>query len=113
MTNEELNNALYDKLKAELEEFKENHKDLVLQDDSLHIYYEYLICQDVLFCLSEYDISDERAKALLDSPDSLSRMFSDWDARENNHMDGILETVEEYADELIRDAKSKSNRDAR
>ena len=112
MTNEELNTALYEKMHTEQERFKEKLRSYSLEEVMKNS-YELIIREDILLSLEENDLSDSQAKALLASPQPLSDIFLKWENQESHHMDEILDTIECHADELIRDAKAKANRDAR
>ena len=67
MTNEELNTALYKKVFAEQEKYREW---LLSQppDEILNHCYEYTVREDIVLALEEYDLSDKQCKALLKSP---------------------------------------------
>ena len=63
MTNEELNTALYKKVFAEQEQYREW---LLSQppDEILNHCYEYTVREDIVLALEEYDLSDKQCKAL-------------------------------------------------
>ena len=67
MTNEELNTALYKKVFAEQEKYREW---LLSQppNEILNHCYEYTVREDIVLALEEYDLSDKQCKALLKSP---------------------------------------------
>ena len=71
MTNEELNTALYKKVFAEQEKYREW---LLSQppDEILNRCYEYTVREDIVLALEEYDLSDKQCKALLKSPSPLA-----------------------------------------
>ena len=62
MTNEELNTALYKKVFAEQEKYREW---LLSQppDEILNHCYEYTVREDIVLALEEYDLSDKQCKA--------------------------------------------------
>ena len=72
MTNEELNTALYKKVFAEQEKYREW---LLSQppDEILNHCYEYTVREDIVLALEEYDLSDKQCKALLKSPRPLAQ----------------------------------------
>ena len=74
MTNEELNTALYKKVFAEQEKYREW---LLSQppDEILNHCYEYTVREDIVLALEEYDLSDKQCKALLKSPSPLADVF--------------------------------------
>ena len=71
MTNEELNTALYKKVFAEQEKYREW---LLSQppDEILNHCYEYTVREDIVLALEEYDLSDKQCKALLKSPSPIA-----------------------------------------
>ena len=78
MTNEELNTALYQKMFAE----QEKYRDWLLTqppDEILHHCYEYTVREDIVLALEEYDLSDKQCKALLKSPCPLADVFKDFE----------------------------------
>ena len=88
MTNEELNTALYKKVFAEQEKYREW---LLSQppDEILNHCYEYTVREDIVLALEEYDLSDKQCKALLKSPSPLADVFKDFEKWETDHMDNI------------------------
>lgn len=88
MTNEELNTALYKKVFAEQEKYREW---LLSQppDEILNHCYEYTVREDIVLALEEYDLSDKQCKALLKSPSPLADVFKDFEKRETVYMDNI------------------------
>lgn len=75
MTNEELNTALYKKVFAEQEKYREW---LLSQppDEILNHCYEYTVREDIVLALEEYDLSDKQCKALLKSPSPLADIYA-------------------------------------
>ena len=112
MTNEELNTALYKKMYAEQEKFKDELRSFS-PEEVMRNSYELVIREDILLSMEENDLTDAQAKALLASPHPLSDIFLKWESQESHHMEEILDTIECHADELIRDAKAKANREVR
>lgn len=88
MTNEELNTALYKKVFAEQEKYREW---LLSQppNEILNHCYEYTVREDIVLALEEYDLSDKQCKVLLKSPRPLADVFKDFEKRETDHMDNI------------------------
>ena len=92
MTSEELNTALYKKVFAEQEKYREW---LLSQppDEILNHCYEYTVREDIVLALEEYDLSDKQCKALLKSPSPLADVFAAWEDRETSYMEEIWQTV--------------------
>lgn len=96
MTNEQLNTALYEKMFAEQEAYREW---LLGQppEEILNHTYEYTVREDILMSLEYHDLPDTQARAMLKSPRPLSDVFKDWEQKETGYMDDIWQTVEERA----------------
>ena len=111
-TNEELNTALYKKVFAEQEKYREW---LLSQppDEILNHCYEYTVREDIVLALEEYDLSDKQCKALLKSPSPLADVFKDFEKRETDHMDNIRDTIECRANAVIRADFLRDRREAR
>lgn len=106
MTNQELNTALYKKLFAEQEKY-EKWLLALSPSEILHHAYEYVIREDIVLAMEYFDLSDERAKALLDSESPLNDIFLDFEKIEGDHMDIIRGCIESRADKNI--AKKRAN----
>ena len=100
MDAEKLTTALYEKMKAEQNSYREW---LVTQppEKILDHAYEYTIREDILVAL-ERDLTAPQAEALLASPSPLADLYKDWCKQETGYMDNIRDTIEGRADELIR-----------
>ena len=96
MTNEELNTALYKKMFAEQEEYR----DWLLAktpEKILELSYEYRVREDILLSLEYNDMTDEQAEAMLKLSKPLAAVFNDWEHKETDYMENIWCTVEERA----------------
>ncbi len=112
MTNEELNTALYKKMYAEQEEFKEML--LTFSPGEVMQYsYELVIREDILLSMEENDLSNRQAKALLKSKHPLNDLFLKWENQESKHMEEIRDMIERHADECIEKIKARADRGAR
>ncbi len=96
MTNEQLNTALYEKMFAEQESYREW---LLIQppEEILNHTYEYTVREDILMSLEYHDLPDAQAGAMLKSPSPLSDVFKDWEQKETGYMDDIWQAVEDRA----------------
>jgi len=101
MTSEELNTALYKKVFAEQEQYREW---LLSQppNEILNHCYEYTVREDIVLALEEYDLSDKQCMALLKLPSPLADVFKDFEKRETDHMDNIRDTIECRANTVVR-----------
>ena len=96
MSNEELNTALYQKMFAE----QESYRNWLLSqspEEILNHTYEYTVREDILLSLEYHDLPDAQSKALLKSPCPLADIFKDWEHKETSYMEDIWQTVEERA----------------
>lgn len=107
MNNEQLNTALYEKMFAE----QEKYRDWLLSqppEEILNHTYEYTVREDVLMSLEFHNLSDSLAQALLESPSPLADVFKEWDNRETGYMEDIWETVESRAKSVLQQAQEKA-----
>lgn len=107
MNNEQLNTALYEKMFAE----QEKYRDWLLSqspEEILNHTYEYTVREDVLMSLEFHDLADSEAQALLKSPSPLADVFNEWENRETGYMDDIWETVEGRAKSVLQQAQEKA-----
>jgi hypothetical protein len=106
MTNtQERNTALYKKMSAE----QEVYRDWLLAqspEEILRHTYEYTVREDILLSLEYNDLTAAQAEALLSSPSPLEDVFRDFEKIESDHMEilwgclegranGVLETQRE------------------
>lgn len=104
MTNEERNTALYQKMFAEQEKFRDWLKGQPPEEILNHA-YEYTIREDILMSLEYHDLSDVQADALMKSPSPLADVFKDFEKRETNHMETIWNCLESRADMLLEEQR--------
>lgn len=100
MTNEERNTALYKKLFAEQEVFRDWLKSQSPEEILNHA-YEYTIREDILLSLEYHDLSDAQADALMKSTSPLADVFRDFEKRETDHMETIWDCLESRADAIL------------
>lgn len=101
MTSEEINTALYEKMFAA----QENYREWLLSlppGEVLNHAYEYIHREDILLSLECRDLSAPQAKALLKSKDPLNDIFTAWEKRESSYMDELWDTIESRANAVIR-----------
>ena len=102
MDNEALNRKLYEKLFEE----QEKYKGWLLEqspEEILRHAYEYTIREDIVLAMEYHDVSDEQARALLDSPSPLAEIFRDFEQIEGDHMDIIRGCIETRANDIIEE----------
>ena len=104
MTNEERNTALYQKMFAEQEKFRDWLKGQSPEEILNHA-YEYTVREDILLSLEYHDLSDAQAEALMKSPSPLADVFRDFEKRETDHMETIWDCLESRADMLLEEQR--------
>ena len=100
MTNEEHNTALYQKMFAEHETFRDWLKDQPPEEILNHA-YEYTIREDILLSLEYHNLSDAQADALMKSPSPLADVFKDFEKLETHHMETVWDCLENRADAIL------------
>ena len=104
MTNEERNTALYQKMFAEQEVFRDWLKGQPPVEILNHA-YEYTIREDILLSLEYHDLSDAQADALMKSPSPLADVFQDFEKLETSHMETVWDCLEGRADTLLEEQR--------
>lgn len=107
MTNEQLNTALYEKMSAE----QEKYRDWLLSqppEEILNHTYEYTIREDILMSSEFHELPDAEAQALLKSRTPLADVFKEWDKHEIRYLEDIWETVESRAKSALQQAQEKA-----
>ena len=104
MTNGERNTALYQKMFAEQEKFRDWLKGQSPEEILNHA-YEYTIREDILLSLEYHDLSDAQADALMKSPSPLADVFQDFEKLETSHMETVWDCLEGRADTLLEEQR--------
>lgn len=99
MTNEELNTALYKKMFAEQEEFK-NWLLTQSPEKILEHSYEYTVREDFLVALECDNLTNGQAAALLASSNPLADLFHQYGKIDTCHMEEVWECFENWAEQL-------------
>lgn len=106
MTSEELNTALYEKMAAEQNAYRDWLKGQPPEEILDHA-YEYSVREDIVMEMEELELSPEAAKALLKSSTPLADVYSEWEDTETNHMEDIRDVIENRAGYVLRVEKEK------
>ena len=106
MTNEELNTALYKKMFAEQEAYKDWLQKQPVQD-MLELAYEYVMREDILLSMENNNLSDRYATVLLDMDKPLATIFSTMEDMESPHMEHVWECVQQCAYDAVEAEKVK------
>ena len=104
MTNEEHNTALYQKMFAEQETFRDWLKDQPPEEILNHA-YEYTIREDILLSLEYHNLSDAQIDALMESPSPLADVFRDFEKLETGHMETVWDCLENRADMILEEQR--------
>ena len=104
MTNEERNTALYQKMFAEQEVFRDWLKGHSPEEILNHA-YEYTVREDILLSLEYHDLSDDQADAVMKSPSPLADVFQDFEKLETSHMETVWDCLEGRADTLLEEQR--------
>ena len=101
MTNEELNKALYDKMSAEMDAYR-NRLMTRPPEKILENAYEYALKEDILLWLENNDLDDDQARALLNIENPLYKAYDAFENLRTGHMDFIQMSFENVAEEAVR-----------
>ena len=101
---EERNTALYQKMFAEQESFRDWLKGQPPEEILNHA-YEYTIREDILLSLEYHDLSDAQINALMNSPSPLADVFKDFEKLETDHMDTVWDCLENRADAILEEQR--------
>lgn len=106
MTNEEWNTALYKKMFAEQETYKEW---LLAQpsEEILSNAYEYVMRENILLSLEYNDLSDRYAAAILNMDKPLAKIFHTLEHTESPHMEHVWACVQQCASDVLEAEKMK------
>ena len=112
MANTNLMDELYQRMRAEQEQYR---KWLLGQppDDILNHAAEYTIREDIVMEMGELELADAQARALLRSRTPLADVYKEWSKTETRHMDDIRDVIESCADRVIRAEKEKGRQEGR
>ena len=109
MTPEELNTAIYHKMEAE----QDSYRDWLLTlppDEILQHAYEYAVRQDILFAMGDLELQPEQCRALLKSPSPVADILKDFEKLELGYMDAIRDCIDGRASKMMQLEKQKEAR---
>ena len=101
MNTNNLNTALYEKMTAEQDKFRDWLKSQPPEEVLNHA-YEYTIREDIVMAMEELELTDTQAQALLESPSPLADVYRYFEKLETGHMDVIRDSIENRADDVCR-----------
>ena len=112
MTNEELNQKLYEKLVDEQDTFRLK----LLAASPIEILRrapEYYVREDVICCLEDLNLPDDQVKALLQSKTPLADIHARWDRYADNRLDDVRDCIHDHAVDAAHRLKSTQGSDSR
>ena len=101
MNTNNLNTALYEKMTAEQEKFRDWLKSQPPEEVLNHA-YEYTIREDIVMAMEELELTDTQAQALLDSSSPLADVYRYFEKLETGYMDVIRDSIENRADDVCK-----------
>jgi hypothetical protein len=104
MNTEQLNQALYDKMVEEQQQYRTWLVGLP-QEEILDHACEYSTREDILVEMESVELSPAQAKALLKSRSPLADVYKEWQNTETHHMDDIRDVLENRADYAVKATK--------
>ena len=96
MNTNDLNTALYEKMAAEQDKYRDWLKSQPPEEILNHT-YEYTVREDILMSLEYNSLPNTQVRALLKSPSPLADVFAAWEDRETSYMEEIWQTVTDRA----------------
>ena len=102
MNTNDLNTALYEKMVAEQDKFRDWLKSQPPEEVLNHA-YEYTIREDIVMAMEELELTDTQAQALLESPSPLADVYRYFEKLETGYMDVIRDSIESRANEVCRE----------
>ena len=97
----DLNTALYEKMAAEQDKYRDWLKSQP-PEEILHHTYEYTVREDIVMAMEELELTDAQAQALLESPSPLADVYRYFEKLETGYMDVIRDSIESRADDVCR-----------
>ncbi len=101
MNTNDLNTALYEKMAAEQDKFRDWLKSQPPEEVLNHA-YEYTIREDIVMAIEELELTDTQAQALLESSLPLADVYRYFEKLETGYMDMIRDSIENRADDVCR-----------
>ena len=101
MNTNDLNAALYEKMAAEQDQYRDWLKSQP-PEEILHHAYEYSVREDIVMAMEELELTDAQAQAILDSSSPLADVYRYFEKLETAHMDVVRDSIENRADDVCR-----------
>lgn len=101
MNPNDLNTALYEKMAAEQDKYRNWLKNQSPTEVLKHA-YEYTVREDIVMAMEELELTDAQAQTLLDSPTPLADVYSYFEKLETGYMNVIRDSIENWADNACK-----------
>ena len=101
MNTNDLNTALYEKMAAEQDKYRDWLKSQ-LPAEVLNHAYEYTVREDIVMAMEELELTAAQAQALLDLPTPLADVYRHFERLETGYMDMIRDSIENRADDVCK-----------
>lgn len=110
----DLRNLLYDKAVKEQDDYYAELKKMT-PEQIVERCYETVMREDIFLTFeyecSEPKLADEQVKVLLDMKYPIANCYDEWQKSDVTYMDRILETIDTYSNELVKqDAEKQKNK---
>lgn len=92
MTNEELNQAVYDKIYDEFKTYEAELNALPASEALLHA-FEYATKEDIIMIFDDIELTDTQCEALLNIPDPLNQLYDEYFNRETGYMEDLRDCI--------------------
>ena len=112
MNTNNLNTALFEKMTAEQDKFRDWLKSQPPEEVLNHA-YEYTIREDILLSLEYNDLTTRQCQALLKSEHPLQDVFRAWEHHESPHMEEVQAIIEAKANDMCHLYAQKAHREER
>ena len=101
MNANDLNTALYEKMAAEQDKYRDWLKSQPPAEVLNHA-YEYTVREDIVMAMEQLELTDAQAQALLDSPTPLADVYRHFEKLVTGYMDVIRDSIENRADDVCK-----------
>ena len=101
MNTNDLNTALYEKMAAEQDKYRDWLKSQPPAEVLNHA-YEYTVREDIVMAMEELELTAAQAQALLDSPTPLADVYRYFEKLETGYMDVVRDSIENRADDACK-----------
>lgn len=107
MDARQLNDALYEKMAGEQQEYRAWLTALP-PDQILDHAAEFTIREDILVEMEALDLPAQQAAVLLSAPSPLADLYREWGKVETHHMEDIQDVIENYVEDRAKDTDRPS-----